>query len=565
MSEKKNWWKKSVVYQIYPRSFYDLNGDGIGDLQGIREKLPYIKELGVDILMMAPIFESPQIDNGYDMANYRKIDPVFGTMEDFDILLEEIHRLDMKLMLDLAVNHSSDQHPWFLEAKKSRSNPYHDYYIWKDKEGDRLPNNWGSSFGGSVWEYVEAVDQYYLHLFAKEQPDLNWENPAVRQEVYDILRFWFEKGVDAFRLDVITLISKDPSYPDGPVIQNKAYGSYYAGCATGPRAHEFIREMNREVFQNYDVMIVGEAPHTGADEAALYTAADCRELDMVFHFDHMHLDYGENGKYSLERFELTDLKRVMTEWQEKMYDCGGWNSLYWSNPDQARPVTRFGNEEPKYRNACAKMLGTVLHMMQGTPYIYEGEELGMTNASFTDIREYRDLEAIDNYNDLIGRRGISKEEALKMLRLKSRDNARTPMQWDDSAAAGFTKGIPWIGVNPNYKEINVRKCLEDDDSVFHYYQKLIKLRHEFPVITDGKYELLDADNDKVYSYLRKGEKEILVVICNFSDEILPYEQKVFSGENSRLLLSNDKNAAEMLSYRLELCPYGAYVYIIRNQ
>lgn len=557
---RADWWKKSVVYQVYPKSFKDSNGDGIGDLNGLKEKLPYLEKLGIDVIWLNPIFQSPQVDNGYDISDYRQIEPTLGTMEDFDELLAEAHKHGIKIILDLVVNHTSDQHQWFQEAKKSKDNPYHDYYIWKDE----VPNNWGSSFGGSAWEYVEAVDQYYLHCFAKEQPDLNWDNPKVREDVYDILRFWLDKGIDGFRMDVITLISKDSTFPDGPIIQNKAYGSYYAGCASGPRVHEYLKEMNREVLSKYDIMTVGEAPHTSADEAVPYTAAGEKELQMVFHFDHMHLDYDENGKYAKTRVKLTDLKRVMTEWQEKMHACNGWNSLYWSNHDQARAVTRFGNESPAYRVISAKMLGTVLHMMQGTPYIFEGEELGMTNAFFDKIEDYRDLEAIDIFKDFTGRKGFSEKDTLELLRLKSRDNARTPMQWDDTRYAGFTEGTPWIDVNPNYTEINAEKCLEDSDSVFYYYQKLVKLRHEVPVITDGEYELLDAENEKIYAYLRKGENESLVVAANFTDEEIDYQvdEKVKAQESS-LLISNYGDAPDTFNNHLTLKPYQVYVYMIR--
>lgn len=560
MNKETAWWKKSVVYQVYPKSFYDSDGDGFGDLNGLCEKLPYLEKLGIDVIWLNPIYKSPQVDNGYDISNYREIEPKLGTMEDFDHLLAEAHKRGIRIILDLVVNHTSDKHPWFEEAKKSKENPYHDYYIWKDE----VVNNWGSSFGGSTWEYVEEIGQYYLHLFAKEQPDLNWENPKVREDVYDILRFWLEKGIDGFRMDVITLISKDPAYPDGPIIQNKAYGSYYAGCASGPKVHDYLQEMNQEVLSKYDVMTVGEAPHTSADEAMPYTAADRHELNMVFHFDHMHLDYDENGKYAKNRVKLTDLKQVMTEWQEKMQSCNGWNSLYWSNHDQARAVTRFGNESPEYRVISAKMLGTVLHMMQGTPYIFEGEELGMTNAFFDKIEDYRDLEAIDTFKDFTGRKGFSAKDTLELLRLKSRDNARTPMHWDDSKNAGFTNGTPWIDVIGNYKEINVKECLEDKNSVFYYYQKLIQLRHEMPIITDGVYELLDEENEKVYTYLRKGENETLVIIANFTDETISYhvDNKV-QAKDSELVISNYEDAPEKFSNEITLKPYGAYVYCIK--
>ena len=559
MNNEAEWWKKSVVYQVYPKSFCDSNGDGIGDLNGLTTKLPYIRALGADVIWLNPIYQSPQVDNGYDISDYRKIEPTLGTMEDFDRMLEEAHKLGLKVILDLVVNHTSDQHIWFQEAKKSKNNPYHDYYIWKDE----VPNNWGSSFGGSAWEYVEEVGQYYLHLFAKGQPDLNWENPKVREEVYDILRFWLDKGIDGFRMDVITLISKDPAYPDGPVIQKKAYGSYYAGCASGPRVHEFLQEMNQEVLRKYDIMTVGEAPHTSADEAIPYTAAGREELNMVFHFDHMHLDYDENGKYAKNRVKLTDLKKVMTEWQEKMQAYNGWNSLYWSNHDQARAVTRFGNESPEYCVRSAKMLGTVLHMMQGTPYIYEGEELGMTNAFFDTIEEYRDIEALDIFRDFTERKGFTEKDTLELLRLKSRDNARTPMQWDDSENAGFTKGTPWIAVNGNYREINAKACMADSDSVFAYYQKLIRLRHEMPIITDGIYELLDAKNENVYTYLRKSEEEALLVIANFTEEELAYRLETVKDGAGKLLISNYEDASEIFHTQMTLKPYGAYVYVVK--
>lgn len=560
MNKNTPWWKKSVVYQVYPKSFCDSNGDGIGDLNGIRTKLPYLSELGIDVIWLNPIYVSPQVDNGYDIANYKEIEPTFGTMEDFDRLLAEAHERGIRIILDLVVNHTSDEHPWFKEAKKSRENPYHDYYIWKDE----VPNNWGSSFGGSTWEYVDSCAQYYLHCFAKQQPDLNWENPKVREDVYDILRFWLEKGIDGFRMDVISLISKDQSFPDGPVIQNKAYGSYYAGCANGPRVHEFLQEMNREVLSKYDILTVGETPHTSSDEAALFTDASRHELNMVFHFDHMHLDYDENGKYAKTRVYLPDLKRVMTEWQDKMAACDGWNSLYWSNHDQARAVSRFGCDEPEYREISAKMLGTCLHMMQGTPYVYEGEELGMTNADFTKIEEYKDVEALDIFRDFTERKGFSAEDTLQLLHLKSRDNSRTPMQWDDSENAGFSTGEPWIRVNGNYKDINAKKCVADLDSVFYYYKKLIELRHTMPVITDGIYELLDPENEKIYAFLRKGEEQTLVICCNFSKDTVQYhvDDKVQAKE-SRLVIANYKDAPEQFTNDLTIRPYGAYVYEIR--
>lgn len=562
MSEKTPWWKNSVVYQVYPRSFQDSNGDGVGDLNGVRQRLPYLKTLGIDVIWLNPIYVSPQVDNGYDISNYFDIAPELGTMADFDALLAAAHGMGVKLILDLVVNHTSDQHPWFQRARTSRDDPYHDYYIWKDAPKGTPPNNWGASFGGPAWEYVDEVAQYYLHCFAAQQPDLNWENPEVRRSVYDVLRFWLNKGIDGFRMDVISLISKDPAYPDGPLIQNKPYGSYYAGCASGPRIHEYLREMNEQVLSRYDVMTVGETPHTDADQAQLYTAADRHELNMVFHFDHMHLDYGENGKYSKNRFKLTDLKAVMTEWQEKMYACGGWNSLYWSNHDQPRPVTRFGDERPAFRAASAKMLGTVLHMLQGTPYIFEGEELGMTNVRFASLSDYRDVETFNTYEDFTSRGLMSQADVMECIYLKSRDNARTPMPWDGSETAGFTTGTPWIGLGPNAREINVKNALADPDSVFYYYQKLIALRHDLPVVTEGRYELLDPDNERVYAYLRRTDRETLVVVANFTAEPIPYCLDALGAQPGRLILSNDGHAPERPSAALTLAPYGAYVYLL---
>ena len=552
MSNKTAWWKKSVVYQVYPKSFCDSNGDGIGDLNGIRKKIPYLAKLGVDVLWLNPIYASPQVDNGYDISNYREIEPTFGTMEDFENLLAEAHEAGLKIILDLVVNHTSDQHPWFQESRKSKDNPYSDYYIWKDE----VINNWGSSFGGSTWEYAEERAQYYLHCFAKEQPDLNWENPKVRQEVYDILRFWLDKGIDGFRMDVISLLSKDQSFPDGPVIQNKAYGSYYAGCANGPRVHEFLQEMNREVLSKYDIMTVGETPHTNADEAALYTDESRKELNMVFHFDHMHLDYDENGKYATNRVPLVELKKVMTQWQDKMHECNGWNSLYWCNHDQARAVTRFGNDSEEYREISAKMLGTCLHMMQGTPYVYQGEELGMTNIYFDKLEDYRDIESINFFTEFTESGLMTPEYMMKCLMLRSRDNARTPMQWNDSKQAGFTDGEPWIKVNPNYKEINAAQQLEDPNSIFHYYQKLIRLRKEKDIIVYGGFEPLYRDDEQIFAYTRKQDQEKLLTVCNFSDQNAEVEVPE-EFKDAECLITN--LGRKVFEAKTVLKPYEAFV------
>jgi len=561
MMNKSEWWRNSVVYQVYPKSFNDSNDDGIGDIPGITEKLDYLDKLGVDVLWLNPIYKSPQVDNGYDISNYREIYSGFGTMNDFETLLKEVHKRHMRLILDLVVNHTSDQHPWFKAAKSSKDDPHHDYYIWKNGDGKDLPNNWGSSFGGSTWEYIDKLGQYYLHLFAKQQPDLNWENPKVRQEVYDIMCYWLDKGVDGFRMDVISLLSKDPSYPDGPVIQNKNYGSYYKGAANGPKIHDYLREMNSKVLSKYDVLTVGETPHTSIDEAVKYADASRHELNMVFHFDHMHLDYDENGKFSTKRFQLSALKEVFTRWQTGMAEHNGWNSLYWSNHDQARPVTRFGADDTKWRTRSAKMLGTILHMQQGTPYIYQGEELGMTNAKFKSIDDYQDIETKNIYKDFIHNKKLGEDYTMKSIYLKSRDNARTPMQWSKDDNAGFTKGTPWIRLNPNYSRINVKDTLADSNSVFYYYQKLIELRHNLPIITTGKYVLLDKDNESTYTFLRETNKQILFVTGNFTDKNqfvnLPKE---IANKKGDLIISNFEDKASQ-SDKIDLPPYGTSVYL----
>nr|WP_204988061.1 alpha-glucosidase [Sporolactobacillus pectinivorans] len=559
--KEKDWWKKSVVYQVYPKSFNDSNGDGIGDIPGITEKLPYFKELGVDVIWLNPIYKSPYVDNGYDISDYKAIHQDFGTMEDFNQLLSKAHKLDLKIIMDLVVNHTSSEHPWFKKSREKTPNQYRDYYIWKNAKDGGVPTNWGSSFGGSTWEYNEDVGKYYLHLFAKQQPDLNWENSKVREEVYDIMRFWLDKGIDGFRMDVISLISKKPDYPDGQVINHKKYGSYYDGAANGPRVHEFLHEMNQKVLSKYNVMTVGEAPHTNADEALIYCNADSEELDMVFHFDHMHLDYGPYGKFTDKKAKMADLREVLTHWQYKMADKG-WNSLYWSNHDQARPVSRFGNDT-KYRKESAKMLGTLLHMMKGTPYIFEGEELGMTNVHFNSINDYNDIETHNTYREFNGLH-LDPEFIRRAIHAKSRDNARTPMQWDDSVHAGFSDGSPWLKVNPNYKEINVREALNDKDSVFYYYKKLIALRKEYDVIVNGEYQLICDDDPDIFSYIRKGDGEILLVICSFSDQSTKFQfPGNLSEKKAQLLIGNYDERDNDDIREVSLKPYEARVYLLK--
>ena len=558
------WWQHSVVYQIYPQTFNDSNHDGVGDLAGIIPKIPYLVQLGVDVVWLNPIYQSPLIDQGYDISDYYQINPMYGTMADFDQLLQKLHAANLKLIMDLVVNHTSSQHAWFQASKQDRTNPYADFYIWKDPNPDGTPpTNWGSSFGGSTWEYVPQRQQYYLHLFAKEQPDLNWENPRVRQEVYKIMRFWLDKGVDGFRMDVISLLSKDPQYANSPVSPHQQYGSYYPGAANGPREHEYLQEMNREVLSHYDVMTVGETPHTSVQEALLYTQAERHELNMVFHFDHMHLDYGPEGKFSTKRFRLTALKQVFTKWQEMMIQNNGWNSLYWNNHDQARAVTRFGNPDPRWREQSAKMLATILHMQCGTPFIYQGEEIGMVNPHFNSINDYHDLDTLNVYHDFIHQKHLDPAQVMQAIYLKSRDNARTPIPWNDQPLAQTNPNLPPL--NPDYRTVNVAQALADPASVFYYYQKLIKLRHDLPIITTGDYQLLDADDESTFSYLRTQDHQVLLVSGNFTDHLCQVQlPSKLQFTTSKLIISNFATNQQLTSQVFNLPPYGTVVYLLEQ-
>ena len=550
------WWQRAVVYQVYPRSFYDSNGDGIGDLNGVREKLDYIRRLGVDVIWLNPIYKSPNDDNGYDISDYRAIMDEFGTMEDFDRLLAEAHEKGLRIVMDLVVNHTSDEHPWFIESRKSAESPYRDYYIWREGKDGNPPNNWGASFRGSAWERCEETGMYYLHTFSKKQPDLNWENETVRGEVYDLMRFWLDKGIDGFRMDVINYISKTPQMPDGPMM-NRLYGNFRPYCLNGPRVHEFLKEMNREVLSHYDIMTVGETPGVSVELAQRYTGPDEHELNMVFQFAHVNLDYAENGKWTLKRVPLDGLRRVLSEWQTGLHGKG-WNSLYLNNHDQPRMVSRFGDDSTEaLRSASAKMLGVLMHMMQGTPYVYQGEELGMTNVAFPDISDYRDIDTLNAWNEMTGELGVSPEHMLACIHRRSRDNARTPMQWSAAPNAGFTTGTPWIGVNPNYVTINAEAQENDPDSVLCFYRRLIALRRELPIITEGDYTLLLADHPQVFAYQRSWQGQRLYVICSFSaqtfdaPEILPYC-------GGRLLLCNYAPDGDTQTLR----PYEARVYLV---
>ncbi|MFT8315636.1 MAG: alpha-glucosidase [Clostridium sp.] len=559
----KAWWKESVVYQVYPRSFKDSNGDGIGDIGGIIEKLDYLKSLGIDVIWISPIYKSPNDDNGYDISDYRDIMTEFGTMEDFDRLLKDAHEKGLKIMMDLVVNHTSDEHEWFLESRKSIDNKYRDYYIWKKGKDGKAPNNWGGSFNGSAWEYDDKTDMYFLHLFSKKQPDLNWENPIVRNEVYDMMKWWMDKGIDGFRMDVINMISKDQSFPDGKKRKSPIYGDFGPYVFNGPRVHEYLKEMNRKVLSKYNVMTVGETPKVNTEEGLKYVGEDRKELNMVFQFEHMGLDSGKDGKWSNSTFKLIDLKRVMTKWQKELENAG-WNSLFWNNHDQPRVVSRFGNDKTYWRES-AKMLGTCLHMMQGTPYIYQGEEIGMTNVAFESLEDYRDIETLNAYKELVEINGKNTKEMMKAVHAKSRDNARTPMQWDESENAGFTTGMPWIKVNPNYKQINVKSQLEEPDSICNYYKELIDIRKKNEIVVYGIYDLILEDNEEIYAYTRTLGDDKLLVACNFTDKDSVFNLPDNIHYNFHELIIGNYNIRSDSGIKcFELKPYEARVYLLKN-
>ncbi|UQS84095.1 glycoside hydrolase family 13 protein [Bombilactobacillus thymidiniphilus] len=556
---QKEWFKNAVVYQIYPRSFQDSNADGIGDLRGIQQRLDYLVQLGVDVIWLNPIYQSPDVDNGYDISDYRKIQPIYGTMQDFDNLLAAVHQHHLKLMMDLVVNHTSDQHRWFLESKQSRTNPYADFYIWRDPVDGHAPNNWGSAFSGSAWTYVPERQQYYLHLFAREQPDLNWENKKVRQHVYEEMRFWLDKGIDGFRMDVINLISKPFGLPDAPQSSTALYGDSFTAVTDGPRLNGFLQEMNREVLAHYDIMTVGEMPDVTTAAAIDYANLNGKELDMVFQFQ--HVDLGGNsdprlGKWNDEKPDLVDLKKTLSTWQTRLANKA-WNSLYWNNHDQPRAVSRFGDDRPQYRELSAKMIALTLHGMQGTPYIYAGEEIGMTNVNFTDISEFEDIEAINAFEQLVNQEKIvDATTMLRYLNTRSRDHARTPMQWSDQLYSGFSTVQPYFALNQNYPEINVEKAKQDPNSVFYFYQKLIELRHQLPLLTYGTYQLLDPDDPQIFAYQRQYQNQTLFVISNFSEQTVRH---AYSQEQGELLIHN---YAEDLGQTLR--PYESKMYYYQS-
>lgn len=517
----EQWWQRAVVYQIYPKSFQDTDGDGIGDLPGITSRLPYLAKLGVDVIWLSPVYDSPMDDNGYDISDYRAIWPGFGTMADFDEMLATAHGLGIKIVMDLVVNHSSDEHRWFKESRSSRDNPYRDYYYWRDAVDGHEPSNMGGVFGGSIWEWDEQTQQYYLHMFSKKQPDLNWENPRVRDEVFDMMDWWLAKGVDGFRMDVIGLIAKDTTFPDG-----EPGPTGYAPCwtlANDDGVHPLLQEMRKRVLSKYDTMTVGECGGATVETAKRYANLDGSELSMVFQFEHVGLTGSpERGKWVTDKPRLVDLKRVFERWETGLEGVA-WNSLYWDNHDQPRAVSRFGNDAPEWRELSAKMLATCLHLMKGTPYVYQGEELGMTNYPFESVGECVDLEAIDAYHMLTQDCGCTDEEAMDALREICRDNARTPMQWDASPLAGFTTGKPWLPVNPNAATINAAAQVDDPTSVFAHYQRLIALRHQSDLVVHGTFELLCPESEELFVYERALGEQRMLVACNFCDHDVPFE------------------------------------------
>lgn len=587
--EGRQWWKEAVVYQVYPRSFNDANGDGIGDLKGITEKLPYLAKLGINVIWLSPVFDSPNVDNGYDISDYFAIMSDFGTMEDFDEMLETAHKHGIKILMDLVANHTSDEHPWFKESRSSKDNPYRDYYIWKDpkgfdEDGNPIPpNNWASEFGGPAWEWDEATGQFYLHIFFKEQPDLNWENEKVREDLYSMVRWWLDKGVDGFRLDAINIISKPEGFPDDPSTDFEKHTSSIPFVITnGTMVHPWMKELTRETFSRYDVMTVGETSATSPEDAKLWAGYHTGELNMIFHFDHMGVDNDPNGslggKWSYAPYKLTELKSILNDWQTTL-EGNAWGSLYWNNHDQPRVVSRFGNDSDEFRTLSAKQLATTLHFMQGTPYIYQGEEIGMTNVKFDSIEDYRDGDSIRFYEDMhVDHKRLSHEEAMQAIYIKGRDNARTPVQWDASANAGFSpEGVTtWINVNPNYPAINAEAVLADEDSIFYHYQQLVALRRGElkDLMVYASFAPVDSlqvphdEDEAVYAYTRTGgadgspANESLLVISNFTAEKQERDFAVLaeareSGARVELVSSNYKDDAGST-----LRPYEAKVYHI---
>ena len=555
MSISKKWWKEAVAYQIYPRSFMDSNGDGIGDIQGIISKLDYLEDLGIDVIWLSPIYPSPNADNGYDISDYQGIAPEYGTMEDFDELLEEVHGRGMKLIMDLVINHTSDEHEWFIESRSSKDSPYRDYYIWHPGKNGGPPNNWESIFGGSVWEYDEETDEYYMHVFSRKQPDLNWENPAVRRDLYKMVNWWLDKGIDGFRIDAISHIKKTPGFPDLPNPENKKYVPSYDGHMNRPGIEVFLQELKEETFDHYDIMTVGEANGVSIEQADEWVGEENGFFNMIFQFEHLDLW----GKSLTGGLDLQALKQTLSKWQYGL-DGIGWNALFLENHDQPRSVSTWGNDK-ELREKSAKSFATMYFLMQGTPFIYQGQEIGMTNVQFDSIDDYRDI-AIKNLYEEERAAGKSHEEVMKIIWKNGRDNSRTPMQWNATENAGFSTGTPWIKVNPNYTQINVEKETNDPDSIYHYYRKLIQLRRGNDTLIYGKYELILEDHEQIFGYIRSLDKETYVILTNLFDRSteLGIPEKL-RGKKAELLLSNYKVGREIETFdALNFRPYEARVY-----
>ncbi|MDT2047407.1 alpha-glucosidase [Bacillus sp. 1780r2a1] len=553
---EKKWWKEAVAYQIYPRSFKDSNGDGIGDIQGVISKLDYLKDLGIDVIWICPIYQSPNDDNGYDISDYQDIMSDFGTMADFDELLEEVHKRDMKLIMDLVINHTSDEHPWFVEARSSKDNPYRDYYIWHEGNDGNEPNNWESIFNGSAWEFDDETKEYYLHVFSKKQPDLNWENKAVRQELYNMVNWWLDKGIDGFRVDAISHIKKVPGFPDLPNPEGLDYVPSFEGHMNRPGIQEHLTELKEETFAKYDIMTVGEANGVTWDDADEWVGAESGKFDMIFQFEHMGLwDKGES-----EPLDLIEFKTILTNWQKGLAQIGGWNALYLENHDHIRSINKFGSM--KYREESAKCLAALYFLMQGTPFIYQGQELGMTNVKFDRIEDYNDVGMI-NYYRIQRAKGQDHEEIMKVIWETGRDNSRTPMQWDRTKNAGFSTGTPWMKVNPNYVDINVEKQISDEESILNFYKKLVALRKQHEVFVYGTYDLLLENHPAIYAYTRTLDDKKAIVICNVSSKQqefkLPKEVKV---KEEELLIHNYQVATDEMVQEFTLQPYETRVYFV---
>ncbi|ROQ86960.1 alpha,alpha-phosphotrehalase [Vibrio crassostreae] len=554
----ESWWKTATIYQIYPKSFCDSGSKGTGDIKGIISKLDYLKHLSVDAIWLTPVYASPMIDNGYDISDYYAINPQFGTMEDFDLLLAEAHQRGIRIVMDIVVNHTSTEHAWFQSALGDKNSPYRDYYIWKDPVNGQAPTNWQSKFGGNAWEIDEATGQYFLHLFAKEQADLNWENPVVREEVKDVISFWAEKGVDGFRLDVINLISKQQDFPNDDIGDGRRF------YTDGPRVHEYLKEISEAVFQKYGSVTVGEMSSTTLEHCQQYSNIDNSELSMVFNFHHLKVDYTNGEKWTNAPFDFLQLKSIFNHWQTGL-NGKGWGALFWCNHDQPRVVSRLGDDQ-QYRVESAKMLAASVHMMQGTPYIYQGEEIGMTNPGYTEISQYRDVESTNMYDIMVNRDGVAHQDMMAILAQKSRDNSRTPMQWNSEANAGFSQAKPWLDVANNYPEINAEKALEDKDSVFYFYKSLIELRKEVPVITHGSYKDLLPEHPSVFAYSRETDSQTLLCINNYYGEACQVElPNEFELDKAQLLLGNYSNEQSPVSANtVALRPYETRILLIEQ-